>query len=519
MKATALWVQKKIRKRVARIALKSVLQAAKENPQPAAGRPSSSLRIMVAQELAGDSRWFDAHLVMQTIPEARLTPDQRLFSAGLLERMYYRQIQDPNALGWMEDSLRLKLHVCRQKPGDLTLRMATAGTLLVMGKVNQAVSLIRENWMNGAKPAAGDDILLPTPQGVGHLTNLDYLFKMKQLGLISFRRAILPLEPRFRINHEFLSYWIPFGVEPVETGKLQKSEALQKLARVHPDVFAVIHGKVLPMYHAVPQVEKSWVQQDQGPLLRLKETHRQRGWRILEKYGCAEGSWFVTVHVRESGFTGETDLPPNDHRNSNVETFFKAIRFLTAHGGWVIRIGDPTMKRLAPMKNVIDYAHDPNKEEFMDLFLCSENLFYLGTSSGPCMIAPAFGKKCAIANLEIIGGRPFYFGNLFMPKLLAHRKDGRLLSFPEAMARNNKYCFHSNAHYAEGLRFVDNQEDEICAMAEEMWRQATGQPCADPEARVWQDRFDQLGTEHEATYGTNSRISAYFIRKHSHLLA
>lgn len=341
---------------------------------------------------------------------------------------------------------------------------------------------------------------------------------MKQLDLISFRKAILPLEPNFRINHEFLSYWIPFGVEPVEAAKLQKSEALRKLPRIHPDLFAVIHGKVLPMYHAAAEVEKSWAHRGFGPLLHLKEDHRQRGWQILQKYGCPEESWFVTLHVRESGFTGETDVPPNDHRNSNVETFLPAINFLTSQGGWVVRIGDPTMKRLPPMENVIDYAHDPNKEEFMDLFLCSENLFYLGTSSGPCMIPPAFGRKCAIANLEIIGGRPFYFGNIFMPKLLAHRKDGRLLSFPEAMARESKYCFHSNVHYAEGLRFIDNQEDEIRAMTEEMWKQEMGQPGADPEAQGWQDRFDQLGREYGATYGTNSRISAYFIRKYRHLL-
>jgi putative glycosyltransferase (TIGR04372 family) len=158
------------------------------------------------------------------------------------------------------------------------------------------------------------------------------------------------------------------------------------------------------------------------------------------------------------------------------------------------------------------------KPDWMDLFLCAENRFYLGTSSGPCMIAPCFGKKCALANYEIISGRPFYFGNIYIPKLLYDKKKGRKLIFREVLAAETANCYHSNFYLARGLEFIHNSSDEIDELVQEMLKSSKGDLCYTQEEEFLQNKFNSLATSLGATYGTNSRLGCGFLVRHKDLL-
>ena len=86
--------------------------------------------------------------------------------------------------------------------------------------------------------------------------------------------------------------------------------------------------------------------------------------------------WFVCLHVRESGYRGDSSI----NRNSSIENYFKAIKAISDAGGWVVRIGDATMAPLPEMDRVVDYVHTGFKSEAMDLYLISQCLFFLGTN-------------------------------------------------------------------------------------------------------------------------------------------
>ena len=231
-----------------------------------------------------------------------------------------------------------------------------------------------------------------------------------------------------------------------------------------------------------------------------------------------KSDWFVTLHVRESGYTGEGDQPPNQHRNSRIETYLHGVKRITAAGGWVVRIGDTTMTPLPPMDRVIDSTQMDSKPDWMDLFLCAENRFYLGTSSGPCMIPPCFGKKCALANYELLSGRPFYFGNIYIPKLLYDKKKGSKLTFREVLAADTVYCFHSNFFAARGLEFIHNTSDEIDELVQEMLESSKGNLRYTQDEEFLQNKFNSLATSLGATYGTNSRLGRGFLERHKDLL-
>ena len=78
-------------------------------------------------------------------------------------------------------------------------------------------------------------------------------------------------------------------------------------------------------------------------------------------------------------------------RNADVVTYLPAIREVIARGGYIIRLGDSSMRPLPKEKGIVDYALSNAKSEFMDLFLCSTCKFFIGTNSGLGLVPPIFG--------------------------------------------------------------------------------------------------------------------------------
>jgi putative glycosyltransferase (TIGR04372 family) len=116
--------------------------------------------------------------------------------------------------------------------------------------------------------------------------------------------------------------------------------------------------------------------------------------------GLPIDAWFVCIHVRESGYYGKFDTGKiKTARNCDIFSYLKAIKHITDKGGWVIRMGDATMKKLPQMPKVIDYPHTKYKSHLMDIYLIKECKYYIGTVSGIWDVAGLFQKSTMTANL------------------------------------------------------------------------------------------------------------------------
>ena len=73
----------------------------------------------------------------------------------------------------------------------------------------------------------------------------------------------------------------------------------------------------------------------------------------MSTLGISSSSWFVCLHVRESGF--RKDKGRREYRNSHILNYIPAIKRITKAGGIVVRMGDSTMTKLPKMNNVVDY--------------------------------------------------------------------------------------------------------------------------------------------------------------------
>jgi putative glycosyltransferase (TIGR04372 family) len=148
------------------------------------------------------------------------------------------------------------------------------------------------------------------------------------------------------------------------------------------------------------------------------------------KIGLPENSWFVCLHVRESGFRG--DKGRRERRNSNILNYIPAIKEITSRGGWVVRLGDDTMTPLPSMENVIDYPFTKYKSDFMDLCLIQNCRFFIGVPSGPLEFAKLASKNTLVINmynwlLEPTHGRG-------IPPHVYSKRDKRYLSIKELLS-------------------------------------------------------------------------------------
>jgi hypothetical protein len=133
----------------------------------------------------------------------------------------------------------------------------------------------------------------------------------------------------------------------------------------------VVQGVPTYFPNAIALVQDEWETQGRPPLLQLNQEQLDRGRDTLASVGISRSAWFVCLHVRELGFWNETSDPTNAPRIALIDSYLPAIEHIVSRGGWVVRMGDPTMRPLPHMTGVFDYARSTVKSDWMDVFLCA----------------------------------------------------------------------------------------------------------------------------------------------------
>jgi hypothetical protein len=110
--------------------------------------------------------------------------------------------------------------------------------------------------------------------------------------------------------------------------------------------------------------------------------------------GIDQFPWYVCLHVRTPLFHNST---ADSFRNSNIENYYDAIRYIISLGGAVVRMGDP-LPYVEHIEGFINYPNSPEKSEEMDLFLIKNCKFFIGTTSGIHDTALLFGVPLLSVN-------------------------------------------------------------------------------------------------------------------------
>jgi putative glycosyltransferase (TIGR04372 family) len=351
---------------------------------------------------------------------------------------------------------------------------------------------------------------------IGHTATVDYVLK---LGILEGRApedTIWYVPRGKKIANRFLLQQVAAHLRFVDDPADLPFSA-SAVPFVHFDYLGprLSNGTTAYFWEAASSTFKRWEQDGRAPLFSLPDDIKDRGWEALHKAGVPWDAWFVALHVREGTYDGRHAGMHGVH-NAVLATYFPAIAEITRRGGWVIRMGDPSMTRLSPLPNVIDYCHSDLRADWMDIFIASQCRFMLGSGSGPVFIPPIYGVPSVITNWWPPAHRPLHTSDIFVPKLARRLRQGRYLTLTESLQEPFSYC-HSHRYLAErGVYVEDNDPELIRAAVVEMLDRLDGTLRSSSEMSDLRARADRIYQVHDG-YGS-SPMAADFILRHGDLI-
>lgn len=335
------------------------------------------------------------------------------------------------------------------------------------------------------------------------------------------KEGILGMRPRYNsvvlasrgtvVNEHVLQYWKQHDMKVIESPvlclflePLSRNRFSGYDVRKYDFSYRPAFPKIQMRYHGRP------------PLLKLTRFDFERGWKMLNSLGVPEGAWFVCVHCREDGYLGDVD---QSNRNCDIFNYIPVIELIVKKGGWVIRMGDPTMKNIPRMRHIIDYAHLEIKCDWMDIFLSASCKFFLGCNSGLSTVSSVFGVPSALANFAPLGGTiPYGVDSIGMPKLLWSIDKDRYLTFREAFDSPVSNYRLDSSYFDAGVRLVENSPEDITGLAMEVLDKADSKISYTDEDETLQKRFKSLMKPCHHSYGAISRVGRDFLKKYESLL-
>jgi putative glycosyltransferase (TIGR04372 family) len=177
---------------------------------------------------------------------------------------------------------------------------------------------------------------------------------------------------------------------------------------------------------------------------------------ILKKF--TYNKKFVCLHVRDHFYKKNKK---KNYRNSNINNYIKAIKYLIDQNYFVFRLGNfPLNKINFTNKFFLDYPNSTIKSDFMDLLLIKECHFYIGTQSGTYDIARMFNKPKLITNMvEAFTAYPNRINDRGIFKKIFHKRKNKIIKINEFIYMPFKY--NDPEQSVNDLEFIENSPEEI----------------------------------------------------------
>ena len=190
------------------------------------------------------------------------------------------------------------------------------------------------------------------------------------------------------------------------------------------------------------------------PLAFTAEEH-ERGRAQLAAMGLGPQDWFICFHARDATAPGGQSTA---YKRAEIETYRLAVQAVTERGGFALRMGADATSALPDWgPRVIDYARCW-RGEFMDVYLCANARFFLGSSAGLAYLALAFNVPVATANLVPLSNPPQSARDRFIPKLLL--RGSQPLSFDDVWTQR-LFGADGAGLQAAGITLQDNSAEDI----------------------------------------------------------
>ena len=349
------------------------------------------------------------------------------------------------------------------------------------------------------------------PHRIGHqASELDFLLKEIELGKRPPMRPVLLADPNRVANKALLEIWS-------QRVRVIANPLLRRLLRpllCYPDITYDGTPPFLGMNCASPYAALLREWGDREPLVELPKWMEREGRAALKRWGMAEDGWFVCIHNREPGYSPE-DEAIHRHRNASIANYRDAIEEIVSQGGFVVRMGDPTMRPAPNMRGVYDYAHSDERAPHLDIFLAARCRFFVGTTSGLMAVATMFNRPCAMTNAIPYGMAPGLSPRDVSILKLLKDEEGRFYRFSTTFQCGVSRWRSAQQFRDARVKVVQNAPDEIRDLVIEMIERDEGRFHPTEDDRILQDVFLGHMDPRDFCYGSGASVGRAFLRKYA----
>ena len=206
------------------------------------------------------------------------------------------------------------------------------------------------------------------------------------------------------------------------------------------------------------------------PLIKFDVNEASIGNSFLMKNKILMDDKIICIHTRTSSYRNEKS---DSTRNSSIENFEKTINFLTDKGFKVIRMGRDEKKPFnTNNKNFFDYSACNEQNDFLDFFIISKCIFFIGATSGLAHIAKIFRKPILYHNMFHLPDMIHFDGNyekIILPKKIYLNNLNEYMRYKKTFEKNYKKPKAENKLEFSNIKIVENTEEEIYFATKEMY--------------------------------------------------
>ncbi len=365
---------------------------------------------------------------------------------------------------------------------------------------------------------------------LGHIAMLDFYIKYLRLYTKEELRIVAPWPIEQIPGQELLNKFSPLGIVAISPDELEqdyntwaKKQNLPQWDQISDaEKVAMIDdfweyefpdGETLGFAYAISRIQHEWEQSGQPSLFSLSTEEKETLSTLLGSLGLPKDAWYVCLHVRESGFHQEWNSFYPSMRDADINTYNIAIEKIVEAGGWVLRMGDKSMKPLPSMPKVIDIAHSPLKTLKIDLLLAAGCRFLLGTNSGFVNLCIMYNIPCVLTNWVPIGWPLWNSQDLMIPKLFREKKSGYYLDI-EQIFKEGLAFIQNWSDLSSQLELVANTPEDLAQVVLEMLKELNDRKVRSTSERLTTDQayYSQIAQRYGAYVG--NRLGSHFLENH-----
>lgn len=267
------------------------------------------------------------------------------------------------------------------------------------------------------------------------------------------------------------------------------------------------------------------------PRLSFLPEEDREGQSMLRALGIPAGAPFVCLNVRDGGYLRKSmpwrSWSYQDYRDCNVQNYIQAALELANRGYFVVRMG-AVVKEAMDVKHpqIIDYAANGARTDFMDIYLGAKCHFCISNSTGFDAVPFIFRRPIVYVDHVPLGIISTYSAR-FLATTKKHwlRDQGRCMTFREIFASGADHFYYSSKYDDLRVDLLESTPDEIAAVVLEMESRLSGTWQTTEEDEALQRRFWEIFPRSVASYNSRpmhgeirSRIGADFLRRSKALL-